>query len=494
MFDKIKEILQKPFHHNKALIKGGADQVARNNLAIINQSGVLGFGITILLCLVTPFLIPEWFVTIGHVLIALNYLFFTILSRYLIKIKVRDVKAIRLLTDSYTFISLILIAYINTIPYPDKPGTLMASMMILSAALFTYSIMEATVIFTAIMGAFVYLTFAFKADVVIGEDLFMVMSGYFLSGVVFLIVNKLRYKEFVLKNHYIMLSSYDDLTGVLAKKSCEDACKEYLDYRTETCCAVIVIDVDNFKSINDSYGHYCGDLVLKTVGDQLQKVFLDTDVIGRIGGDEFLVLMKNINDIEVIYKKLQHFNQVVKEAVFTQLDIPVSLSLGGVTTGYEPVDFTTLYQLADQMMYANKPSQKSITVRSVKELEGQSKSNDGKIFLSCHQVTCDFFKSQLDFECDLVDIFSSPMDFKLPVKDIADIAAVVVDYHQLDDDQYSFLERLKDNRHTKELPVLLVNAGDEIKGDLEKFISHHISYPLTREKLEQYMMHRKNVG
>lgn len=374
MFDKIKEITLAPFHQNQALIKGGSDQITRNNLAVIKQSGALGFVITILLCLVTPLLIPEWFVTTGHVLIAANYLFFTVLSRHLIKIKVRDVKVIRLLTDCYTFISLILVAYINTIPYPEKPGTLMASMMILSAALFTYSIMEAAVIFTGILVAFVCLTFAFKADIVIGEDLFMVMSGYFLSGVVFLIVNKLRYKEFVLKNHYIRLSSYDDLTGVMAKKSCEDACKEYLDNRADTCCAMIVIDVDNFKSINDNHGHYCGDLVLKTVGDQLKKVFLDTDVIGRIGGDEFLVLMKGIDDIEVIEKKLHHFNEVVKEAVFNQLDIPVSLSLGGVMTGCAPVDFSTLYQLADKTMYANKSAQKSITLRSIREAEGKSKA------------------------------------------------------------------------------------------------------------------------
>ena len=171
-----------------------------------------------------------------------------------------------------------------------------------------------------------------------------------------MLVNRLRYNEFVLKNHYIKLSNYDDLTGILAKKPCEAACEEYLNNRGGSSCALIIIDVDNFKGINDRYGHYQGDLVLKTIGEQLKKVFLDTDVIGRIGGDEFLVLLKDIADPILVERKMQHLIKVIEQSVASQLDVPVGISLGGVLIDGNDVEFAQVYQKADKIMYRNKQS------------------------------------------------------------------------------------------------------------------------------------------
>ena len=184
MFKKIKETLQEPFYQNKAMIQGNYDHIAHNNLTIVYQSSILGLTITIILALVTPLLIPEWFVTPGHLLIGLVYLGYWLLSKRMLERPIQNLKLIRVVVDSYVVISLVLVAYINTIPYPDKPGTLMASMMILSAALFAYSIGEAFTIFTGILILFVFMVLRFKADIVIGEDIFMVLSGYFLAGTV----------------------------------------------------------------------------------------------------------------------------------------------------------------------------------------------------------------------------------------------------------------------------------------------------------------------
>ncbi len=476
---KIKDMLRAPFIQNQALIQGSRDLNALTNLAVVHQSSGLGLVITIALCLLTPILIPGWFISIGHLFIMGNYLFFMLLSRHLIKVVNQNVNLIRFITATYTFISLILIAYINTVPYPDKPGTLMASMMILSAALFSFSLLEAFAIFSGILISYICMTFTFKADGVIGEDLFMVISGYFLAVVVFLIVNKLRYKEFMLKSHYIRLSSYDDLTGILAKRPCEDACREYLANREGAGCAMVIIDVDNFKNINDSFGHYQGDMVLKNVGEQLEKVFLDTDIIGRIGGDEFLVLLKDIDNLDLVNKKLHHLRQVVKEAVADQLDIRVSLSLGGVLVNPEPVRFELLYQFADKVMYMNKQGLSGFLVKHIADLMPSNKM----ILFDCDQEAIEIFNGVSEYECLNPSLWRQAVEIIEQGDD--NIKALVLDHHKLTVEHHLMIADLKDSHLGVQVPIVLINAKSHIDKSLESVISHSVDYPLTAKKMEQ---------
>ena len=65
-----------------------------------------------------------------------------------------------------------------------------------------------------------------------------------------------------------------------------------------------IIDIDDFKSINDNLGHLVGDTVLSNISSKISTIFRDDDVVGRIGGDEFIVFLKNISSEELIRKKV----------------------------------------------------------------------------------------------------------------------------------------------------------------------------------------------
>ena len=67
----------------------------------------------------------------------------------------------------------------------------------------------------------------------------------------------------------------------------------------DRCNALMIMDVDYFKQVNDTYGHMVGDKVLKIFGRLLAKQFREKDIVGRIGGDEFMVLICNIKDVEI---------------------------------------------------------------------------------------------------------------------------------------------------------------------------------------------------
>ncbi|MBO6137216.1 MAG: diguanylate cyclase, partial [Lachnospiraceae bacterium] len=90
----------------------------------------------------------------------------------------------------------------------------------------------------------------------------------------------------------------DGMTGLLNKVTIRDAVEDYL--RTcdiGSCHAMIMIDTDHFKDVNDNLGHAMGDEVIKEVANSIRKIFRETDFVGRVGGDEFLVFMKHTTPV-----------------------------------------------------------------------------------------------------------------------------------------------------------------------------------------------------
>lgn len=119
--------------------------------------------------------------------------------------------------------------------------------------------------------------------------------------------------------------------------------------------AYFIIDLDNFKSINDNFGHAFGDAVLSRSAANLKELFRDIDILGRIGGDEFAVLIKNISSAKAAYNKAKEICQKLfdsfnkEDAVFT-----VSASIGVALYPTHGKTYTELYQNSDTALYISK--------------------------------------------------------------------------------------------------------------------------------------------
>lgn len=97
-------------------------------------------------------------------------------------------------------------------------------------------------------------------------------------------------------------SNYDKLTGVLTRSSIEKKLEELTKERVEITSnlAVMMLDIDRFKSVNDTYGHQAGDRVLSSIGSILKDSLRTTDFVGRYGGEEFILLLDNINKVDSV--------------------------------------------------------------------------------------------------------------------------------------------------------------------------------------------------
>ena len=147
------------------------------------------------------------------------------------------------------------------------------------------------------------------------------------------------------------------MTKLLNKGATEKYIAELLELEEQNkeAGALLIIDLDNFKSINDNLGHSIGDEVLKEIGLILVKNFKGSDILGRIGGDEFMVYMR---DIHSSLNALEMGNKLCKETIkeFSegQLKDKVSLSIGIAIYPTEGQKFIELYQAADKALYKAK--------------------------------------------------------------------------------------------------------------------------------------------
>lgn len=148
-------------------------------------------------------------------------------------------------------------------------------------------------------------------------------------------------------------ASRDPLTNLLNRTSFQAYVQEFLEkeYQEDSVSALIILDTDDFKMANDTYGHIYGDEVLREIADKLAKSFRTGDFIGRLGGDEFIIFMKNANSYEMVEKKAK---QICNSLVFEKDDLITTCSVGIVIVPNRYVDYELLYKYADEAMYEAK--------------------------------------------------------------------------------------------------------------------------------------------
>lgn len=157
------------------------------------------------------------------------------------------------------------------------------------------------------------------------------------------------------------LAIVDDLTGLANRRGFSLLCQHHFDLanRNHLQLRLLFIDVDSFKAINDTFGHQEGDRALGDVAALLVRTFRKSDVIGRVGGDEFCVLLTEgaLEGARISTDRLRSSLLAINAAA--QRPYQLSLSVGiGVYDPDQPTSFEGLMKQADQAMYAEKSARR----------------------------------------------------------------------------------------------------------------------------------------
>ena len=149
-------------------------------------------------------------------------------------------------------------------------------------------------------------------------------------------------------------SRTDSLTGLLNKQATESQINEIIsnDVNQTSKGALLMIDVDKFKHINDTFGHAAGDRVLMAIGNIIHDSFKGKDIAGRIGGDEFMVFLRDVEQANTALRLAAKISEKARRLFPNEpLGQCVSLSIGIALYPEHSRNFETLYRSADKALY-----------------------------------------------------------------------------------------------------------------------------------------------
>ncbi len=152
-------------------------------------------------------------------------------------------------------------------------------------------------------------------------------------------------------------ANYDSLTGLVNRRLFREKLKQVLksSKRSGKVFALLFIDLDKFKNVNDTFGHNAGDLLLKQAAKRINGCIRDTDTLARVGGDEFTVILEDVHDAEQVRLTTVRITTAL-EKTFTikKQKIKISASIGITLSPQDGVEPDTLVRNADRAMYIAK--------------------------------------------------------------------------------------------------------------------------------------------
>ncbi len=190
-------------------------------------------------------------------------------------------------------------------------------------------------------------------------------------------------------------SKTDLLTKCYNKLTAETMISDIINQSASNNHALFIIDIDDFKAVNDNLGHYFGDMVLSDVAYNLRSCFRNADVVGRIGGDEFIVLLKDVDDMSIIKNKAEKIAHAFKHTYSGENNTyKISGSIGVSRFPLDGSTYEDLYKAADKALYQSKLQGKDCYTFYTKDLlDGTMKNRT--VLENANRIANSYFDSEL---------------------------------------------------------------------------------------------------
>lgn len=159
----------------------------------------------------------------------------------------------------------------------------------------------------------------------------------------------------------------DLLTGLLNKQTFEKEVREYVESYSTECACFVFIDMDHFKDINDKFGHSVGDQVIKETAKKIQLLFKNFDLVGRFGGDEFCIFVKDIPRDTLIDRLRFAVKKMEQEYTYEGGSVKLSASIGAAYCKRNNVGYRELMDVADAAAYQAKENGRNCYI--IKDVE-----------------------------------------------------------------------------------------------------------------------------
>lgn len=441
--------------------KDSNEDITINNSNILHIVSLASTFLIALFLIITPCIFPYWKISMPYYILVFVNLFFTIMS---VICKYRHVHNMIFLKASvylyYAFLMGIMIV-IDVFTDLDGTSTFTPLFLAVSPALFILPYYITLPFITISDIIFIVLAHTFKESRVAESDIFISLVGLSFGICIAVVVTNLRINESKTKNRYRTLSQIDRLTKLYNKSTFEDLTEEYLRNRHfENSCAFFIVDIDDFKSINDIYGHHTGDKVLVEFAQALADICDKDSYIGRFGGDEYVMLIQNADDT-AIARICGKINSSIAKITTGIDDYHITCSIGISYSVGQFVSYNEFFKVADDALYEAKNFGKNQYVmhyvKSLSIASGRKKMlvvDDSDVLRAIIHET---FRDKFDViearngreALDMVSQYSKQLDI------------VLLDIHMDDINGYDVIQFMKARTHTSRIPIIVITADSD---------------------------------
>ena len=371
MVDKLRDYLRAEQARRRSYLDDARDEIRAENIDVLCNSCVFTVLILVGCLLVTPLIIRDWSPSPAHVTFVPAMLALTSLTHlYRRRSTTRRLSAALCVATGcvITFFGIL----IDTVYAPMAPSVFTPMMIVAISSLFILPVSVSWVLAGALSVSYAVAAVAFKTPYVSQFDVLSAMVSFVFSVCVVHIIMSYRLVIHEAKTHFRDLSMHDDLSRTLNKRALFSLTEDYFANAGEHApCTLVFIDVDDLKTINDTLGHLAGDEVIRTVGELLKSSFRSTDVVGRFGGDEFLVFIPGPVGESTLDKKVASIRRRLAETTRRRLGVAATVSAGAVISETGLPEVNDLIQRADEALYESKREGKDrITVEHL-DLTGE---------------------------------------------------------------------------------------------------------------------------
>ncbi len=373
---------------------------------------------------------------------------------------------------SFYFCLGVIIALLDTVVAPAGQAIWMPIAVILLPVMFIDRIYKYGFEEFVVLAILLVCSYIFKDKERFIRDVYIAISAYVTSMLSGRIVLVMRSRESLAMAEVTRLSSLDKLTHVLNKGALLQKIENYfLQKQADEPCAMCIIDLDDFKHVNDNLGHNTGDSLLEQVGKLLNENFRAYDIIGRYGGDEFVVVMPRMGDISILQSRCRTLQMYIKELYFGN-EQPFTVSIGAVISR-NVRDSSKVFAMADNALYKSKIQGKDYCTTWIYEEE----DIDEPILISISSEEHEGIKKLKDEEGERFHILTANND-EDALKYISQYATQIKLIHLEMNDELGLgvfvLKYLKSREGFAKIPVLAVVKSDRAEKTALEFKADNV--------------------
>ena len=329
------------------------DSINEGNLYMIRRACKY-ISITYLFMILIAYItVPDFAVTTPHILMLPLMLFYYRVNLSVLRAETVSTNMTALICCSFYFLLGVVFTLIDTITYSDKQAYFFPMLILVFPVLYIDKVFKYGIEELGSIVIFTICSYYFKGKEIFLRDMYMILGAYVVSMLLGHIILEMRSREALAMKELKGLSSVDRLTQVLNKGALIQKIENYFQQKTEEdYCSMLILDLDDFKMVNDSLGHSTGDQLLEKLGRLLIESIRAYDIAGRYGGDEFVVLMPQMSDSSILHMRCKGLQKMLSDIDLGN-SVPFSMSIGAIISK-NIMDSAEVFRMADDALYMSK--------------------------------------------------------------------------------------------------------------------------------------------